>query len=45
MAFWKLAFNMKWVSAEQLRLAVKTESNPFGEITLDQYKEITELDF
>jgi hypothetical protein len=45
MAFWKLAFNMKWVSAEQLRLAVKTESNPFGEITSDQYKEITELDF
>ncbi|OZV12338.1 XkdX family protein [Tissierella sp. P1] len=45
MAFWKLAFNMKWVSAEQLRLAVKTESNPFGEITEAQYKEITELDF
>ncbi|WP_352420723.1 XkdX family protein [Proteiniborus sp.] len=45
MAFWKLAFNMKWVSAEQLRLAVKTESNPFGEITPEQYKEITGIDF
>lgn len=45
MAFWKLAFNMKWVSAEQLRLAVKTESNLFGEITPEQYKEITGIDF
>jgi hypothetical protein len=45
MAFWKLAYNMKWVSAEQLRLVVKTESNPFGEITPEQYKEITEVNF
>lgn len=45
MAFWKLAFNQKWVTAEQLRLAVKTESNPFGEITAEEYKSITKLDF
>ena len=45
MAFWKLAYNMKWVTAEQLRLAVITESNPYGEITPEQYKEITGLDF
>ncbi|MGF7056454.1 XkdX family protein [Brassicibacter mesophilus] len=45
MVFWKLAFNMKWVSVEQLRLAVKTETNPFGEITPEQYKEITSIDF
>lgn len=45
MAFWKLAFNMNWVSAEQLRLAVVTENNPFGEITEAQYKEITGVDF
>lgn len=45
MAFWKLAYNMKWVTAEQLRLAVKTEENQFGEITKDEYKEITGIDF
>lgn len=45
MAFWKMAFNLKWVTAEQLRLAVKTESNPFGEISTEEYKEITKQDF
>ncbi|WP_352404546.1 XkdX family protein [Sporanaerobacter acetigenes] len=45
MAFWKLAYNMKWVSAEQLRLAVITESNPFGEITSEEYTEITGIPF
>ena len=45
MAFWKLAYNMKWVTAEQLRLAVITEDNPFGEITPEQYKEITGIPF
>lgn len=45
MAFWKLAFNMGWVTAEQLRIAVLTESNPRGEITPEEYKEITGQDF
>lgn len=45
MNFWKMAYNMKWVSAEQLRLAVKTDSNPYGEITVEEYKEITNKDF
>ena len=45
MAFWKLAYNQKWVTAEQLRLAVITESNPYGEITPEQFKEITGKDF
>lgn len=45
MAFWKLAYNMKWVTAERLRLAVKTEDNQFGEITTEEYKEITGIDF
>lgn len=45
MNFWKMAFNLKWVTAEQLRLAVVTESNPFGEISPEQYKEITKQDF
>lgn len=45
MAFWKLAFNMQWVTAEQLRLAVITESNRFGEITPEEYEEITGTQF
>ena len=45
MAFWKMAFNLKWVTSEQLRLAVVSESNPYGEITSEEYKTITGLDF
>ncbi|MER2006736.1 MAG: XkdX family protein [Psychrobacillus sp.] len=45
MAFWKMAFNLKWVTSEQLRLAVVTESNPFGEITPEEYKDITKQEF
>ena len=45
MAFWNLAYNMKWVTIDQLRLAVKTESNPFGEITPEEFKAITGQDF
>lgn len=45
MNFWKLAYKMNWVTAEQLRLAVKTEKNPYGEITPEQYKEVTGVDF
>lgn len=45
MQFWQIAFMYKWVTAAQLRLAVKTETNSFGEITPKQYKEITGQSF
>lgn len=45
MEFWQIAFMFKWVTAEQLRIAVKTETNPFGEITPEQYKAITKQEF
>lgn len=51
MAFWKLAYDMGWIdrdkvaAATKLRLAVITESNPYGEITAEQYKLITNKDF
>jgi len=45
MNFWKMAYNMKWVTAEQLRLAVITETNPYGEITTEEYKDITNKEF
>lgn len=44
MNFWQLAFNNNWVTAEQLKKVVITESNPKGEITSDQYKQITKLE-
>lgn len=45
MAFWQLAYNQKWCTIDQLRMAVKTTSNPYGEITPDEFKTITGEDF
>ncbi|WP_334072474.1 MULTISPECIES: XkdX family protein [Paenibacillus] len=41
MKFWTLAFENNWITAEALKGAVKTELNPFGEITTEEYKRIT----
>lgn len=43
--FWSMAYTWKWVTAEQLKGAVKTTSNPFGEISPEEYKTITGIDF
>lgn len=45
MMFWNIAYKSKWVTLDKLRLVVKTESNPFGEITPEQFKQITGEDF
>lgn len=45
MAFWQLAYSRKWVTIEQLRLAVKTESNVYGDITPSEFKQVTGQDF
>ncbi|MDU5143506.1 MAG: XkdX family protein [Paenibacillus dendritiformis] len=45
MNFWKLAFECKWIDAEGLCAAVKTEANPFGEITPTEYEKITGREF
>jgi hypothetical protein len=45
MRFWTLAFNQRWVTAEQLKGAVKTETNRFGEISPEEYKTITGIEF
>lgn len=51
MEFWKLAFDSGWIhtdkelAAQKLRLAVKTVSNPHGEITPEEYQIITNRDF
>jgi len=45
MAFWTLAYNRKWVTIDQLRQAVKTDANPYGQITPEEFKTITSVDF
>ena len=45
MQFWQIAYMYKWVAIEQLRLVVKTITNPFGEITIEQFKQITGKDY
>lgn len=41
MAFWDLAYRSKWVTIEQLRIAVKTNDKPFGAITPEEFAAIT----
>lgn len=45
MVFWNLAYKYKWVTIDQLRFAVKTERNPFGEITPAEFEIITGVKF
>lgn len=45
MEFWKMAYEQGWIEVEMLRQAVITESNPYGDITKEQYREITGADF
>lgn len=48
--FWKMAYDCNWIGktpeekAEFLKGAVKTDST-FGDITPEEYKEITGVDF
>ena len=45
MEFWKLAFDLRWIDAEKLRGAVKTPQCPSGEITPEEYEQITGIKF
>lgn len=36
--FWLIAFNAGWADVDILKQVVKTEKNPFGEITEEEYK-------
>lgn len=45
MDFWKMAYDNQWIEIDLLRQAVITETNPFGDITKEQFKEITGQDF
>lgn len=43
--FWKMAFDMKATDITLLRQAVITEKNPYGDLTKEQFKEISQEDF
>ena len=43
--FWKMVYDMKAIDTNTLRQAVKTTSNQYGEITEEQFKQITGVDF
>lgn len=45
MDFWKMAYDNQWIEIDLLRQAVITDTNPFGDITKEQFKEITGQDF
>jgi hypothetical protein len=45
MEFWKMVFDMKVIDADFLRQAVITDINKFGDITPEQFKQITGEDF
>jgi len=45
MEFWKMIFDMKVIDSDFLRQAVICDSNKFGDITIEQFKEITGEDF
>lgn len=43
--FWKLAYNMGLATKDTLSKAVNCKTNPYGDITPDQYKLICGEDF
>lgn len=45
MEFWKIAYEQKWIGIEVLKQAVITKDNPYGDITKEQFEEITSVDF
>lgn len=45
MDFWKMAYNLGWIDNNILKQAVITEVNPFGDITKNEFKEITGIEF
>ncbi|MET3616715.1 hypothetical protein ABID14_000335 [Peptoniphilus olsenii] len=45
MDFWAMAYGYRWISIDVLRQAVITEDNPFGDITPEEFKEISGVEF
>ena len=45
MDWWKTSYAKGWVTKEELRWVVITPDNPLGDITKEQYKEITGAEY
>lgn len=45
MDFLKLAWEYEWITLDELKTLVITKATPWGQITLDEFKEITGQDF
>lgn len=45
MDFWKMIYDLKIIDSDYLRQAVITDTNKYGDITAEQFKEITGEDF
>lgn len=45
MAFWKLCYDRKIVDIVYLKQVVITDTNIYGELTTEQFKEITGTEF
>lgn len=45
MDFWMIAYKRGWATIELLRQMVITPENKYGEITPEQFKEITDQEY
>lgn len=45
MDFLKLAWEYEWITLDELKTLVITKATPWGQITPDEFKEITGKDF
>ncbi|MDU4478624.1 XkdX family protein [Clostridium sp.] len=45
MEFWKMCYDLKVIDSNFLRQAVITDNNKYGDITCEQYKEITGFEY
>lgn len=45
MDFLKLAWEYEWITLDELKTLVITKATPWGQITPDEFKEITDQDF
>ena len=45
MEFWKMCWDYKAITLEMLKEATITETNPYGNITKEEFKKICNLDY
>lgn len=44
-AFWKMAYENKWCDINALVFVTITETNPYGQITKEEYQQITGFEY